>query len=565
VKRIGLILCIGLGLAVVGVMAFVFPTAKAQEGGGSRISNEALARLSQGPVIRYLQAHPDQAPEEVGVRLQALDQAAQQSAAQAARQPAALPPPAGVGTLFNRDDLGLPQNEESITACRSNPDVVLGGTNDLRGLVDPQGNITGWHVSTNGGRSLANEGLLPTLTIGTREVPSGGDPVDVADDECNLYAGSLNYDPEDPFNNPNGIGVYKSDPETLANCPGGSDPSCWPTRRIVAVNRPGHFLDKEWIYVGRSSGEQNAEGGGEAGTVVWIVYTDFVIDETAPLGFTSASIKAVRCSADLQRCTAPIRISGTDQDVQFADVTIGPDGRTYITWTQIQGELEQQPQTFTHKLRVAEPGSTTFGPTHVVATEELAIPFGGFLNANDFRIATYPKNEVRIIDGKPRVYVVWDACRARLLDGTVCEEPVIKLTASDDLGESWSDVKILSKGGPNYFPTISNDREGPHLAVAYFTNRFDQRFDNRQDVELVTLNPETLGTVDRQRLTSLSNEPEADPVLGGFFIGDYIEVFALQNRALVHYNANYRQIQLLGEGLPVPQQDNYLRRASLRR
>jgi hypothetical protein len=40
-------------------------------------------------------------------------------------------------------------------------------------------------------------------------------------------------------------------------------------------------------------------------------------------------------------------------------------------------------------------------------------------------------------------------------------------------------------------------------------------------------------------------------------------VFALRNRALVHYNANYRQIRVLGEGLPVPQQDNYLRRAGL--
>jgi hypothetical protein len=82
-------------------------------------------------------------------------------------------------------------------------------------------------------------------------------------------------------------------------------------------------------------------------------------------------------------------------------------------------------------------------------------------------------------------------------------------------------------------------------------------------VELVTLNPRTLGVSQRQRFTSLSNEPEADPVLGGFFIGDYIEVFALRNRALVHYNANYRQIRVLGEGLPVPQQDNYLRRAGL--
>jgi hypothetical protein len=378
----------------------------------------------------------------------------------------------------------------------------------------------------------------------------------VADDECNLYAGSLNYNPEDPFNNPNGIGVYRTTPQTLASCTGGTDPVCWPTRRAVAVNEPGHFLDKEWIHVGRS---------GSAGTVVWIVYADFVLDETAPVGFTSASIEAVRCSADLRECTAPILISGNDEDVQFGDVTIGPDGRVYITWSEIQGELEGQPQTFIHKLRVAQPASTTFGPTRTVAVETRAIPFGGFLNANDFRVATYPKNEVRMIEGEPRVFVVWDACRARVLGDTVCEDPLIKLKASDDLGASWSSTKVVSEGGPNYFPTISNDRNGPNVAIAYFTNRFDSRFDNRQDVELVTLNPETLGVSQRQRLTSLSNEPESDPVLGGLFIGDYIEVFALRNQALVHYNANYRQIRVLGEGLPVPQQDNYVRRAVLGR
>jgi hypothetical protein len=72
------------------------------------------------------------------------------------------------------------------------------------------------------------------------------------------------------------------------------------------VNEPGHFLDNEWIHVGRS---------GSAGTVVWIVYTDFVLDETVPVGFTSASIEAVRCSAELRECTAPILISGNDEDV----------------------------------------------------------------------------------------------------------------------------------------------------------------------------------------------------------------------------------------------------------
>ena len=111
--------------------------------------------------------------------------------------------------------------------------------------------------------------------------------------------------------------------------------------------------------------------------MVWAVYADFAIDFTAPLGFTEASIKAVRCDADLVSCTAPILISGRDRDVQFGDVTIGADGRTYITWSEIQGELEQTPQTFVHKLRVAPAGSTRFGPTRVIARETLFIPFGG--------------------------------------------------------------------------------------------------------------------------------------------------------------------------------------------
>ena len=99
--------------------------------------------------------------------------------------------------------------------------------------------------------------------------------------------------------------------------------------------------------------------------------------------------------------------------------------------------------------------------------------------------------------------------------------------------------------------------------MAWFTNRFDRIFHNRQDVELVTLNPATGAVVRSQRLTSPSNEPEADPLLGGVFIGDYIEVFAHKGTAWVHYNANYTRLRLLGEGFPVAQQDNYLTISSL--
>jgi hypothetical protein len=37
---------------------------------------------------------------------------------------------------------------------------VIEGANDYRALLDPQGNFSGYYFSTNGGSSVAKEGLL---------------------------------------------------------------------------------------------------------------------------------------------------------------------------------------------------------------------------------------------------------------------------------------------------------------------------------------------------------------------------------------------------------------------
>ena len=202
-------------------------------------------------------------------------------------------------------------------------------------------------------------------------------------------------------------------------------------------------------------------------------------------------------------------------------------------------------------------------------TVELPAPFGGTLQADSFRIATYPKNAVAQLGGKgknpgtggTRFFVTWEQCSARVLD-TICEEPSVMLTYSDDLGATWSDPQTLSQGGVNYFPTISADPTSGQVAVAWFTNRYDP-FDNRQDIELVSFGADQLDTKHVQRLTPVSNDPDADPILHGAFIGDYIEVFAYDRTAWVHYNANYRDVPLLGDGVPVNQQDNFLLRTGL--
>lgn len=494
-------------------------------------------------------ANPDQAPPDLQERFRGIKQTPKRVSQ--SHSPAS---PAKPSAVFNNDDLGFPQNEESVSACRSNMDIVLGGTNDYRGILDPVGNFTGWHFSNDGGDSLANEGLLPPVVISGTTVPSGGDPVDVVDANCNLYAGSLNYT-DTSF--PSGIAVYRTTPSTLASCPGGTDPSCWPTRRVVAIgNGENHFLDKEWMDVGTS---------GSAGQVVWVVYSDFTTTGPGPLDFT-ASIYAVRCNAMLTSCTQPILISGNDEDIQFGDVTIGPDGRTYITWSEIIGELQGTPQTFVHKLRIAPAGSATFGPTRIVHTEDNAIPFGGKLHANDFRIATYPKNAVTMRNNHARVWVVWDACSRRVgLGGSekICEESQIRLKYSDDDGASWSGPTTISQEGDNYFPTISADLSGSRLAVAWYTTRHDETFHNRQDVELVTVNASSGRVTNHQFITDESNETEADPLLGGRFIGDYFEVFVHQRNVYVHYNANYRSVPFNDTGLPIPQQDNFLSKVHL--
>jgi hypothetical protein len=526
----------------------------ARSGPARKVGARLLTRVSGSVVTRYYMARPNEAPAQLRARFQG---AGSLGVPDRPRDPLADPPS---GDRFNDDIYGLPQNEEAVSVCRDQNSYVLGGTNDYRGLLDLDGNLTGWHFSENSGGSVANEGLLPPIVMsGLEERPSGGDPVTacvVEEGGPNFYMASLNFDPVDPFGQTNGIGVYKSDLLTLQTCPTG-DESCWPDRRPAAEADLSHFLDKPWMDAG-DTGD---------GTHVWVTYSDFTLDDSE-IGYSSVSIYAVRCLPDISDCTSPILISDDDLDVQFSDVTIGSDKRTYFSWVEVQGELEGDAQTFVIKTRIAETNCddlTCIGPEEIVTEADNPIPFGGFLQGNDFRVATYPKNTMKKVNGDPRIFVVWEACTHRLSftvpPEAVCEEPKIKLRYSDDDGATWSSSKTLSKGGVNYFVTIAADRSGPEFVVAWFTNRFDGDYLNAQDIEMVTMNAETVTVLQRKHVTTdqqMPNEPEADPLLGGFFIGDYIEVAADNGNAWVHYNMNIRDVQILFEGEEVPQQDNFL-------
>jgi len=159
------------------------------------------------------------------------------------------------------------------------------------------------------------------------------------------------------------------------------------------------------------------------------------------------------------------------------------------------------------------------------------------------------------------VYVVWESCETRPA-GVSCEYPRIRMTFSDSFGAGWSTPITLSAGGDNYFATLSANPGGANLAVAYWTSRFDPTFNSRQDLELLT--SARAGRCSSATVDQRVQRHAADTYLGGFFIGDYIEVTAQGGQAFVGINGNYRKERFgLDPGQPVAQQDNYLLHATL--
>jgi hypothetical protein len=115
-----------------------------REGRRANAARSDLRNASVTAGTRQYLMHPDQAPAGEPARFKALNQRAKAAAARTPSMgPAGSVKPSG-GVLFNRDALGLPQNETSVAVCRQTPGYVLGGTNDygessIRAATSPAG------------------------------------------------------------------------------------------------------------------------------------------------------------------------------------------------------------------------------------------------------------------------------------------------------------------------------------------------------------------------------------------------------------------------------------------
>lgn len=464
--------------------------------------------------------------------------------------------------VFNKESAsGLPQNETTIAIDPLNTSRFVGGYNDYRGLLSPY-NFTGWSTTTDDLTTIAKDGQIPPAVVLGQALPSGGDPAADVDSSGNFFMGTFWFDDMDP----NGVGIARSPAAGSATgvfsaaCTGGGDTDCWPVRRVVAENTcsstGGYFHDKPYIAVDRSS---SAASGS-----VYIVWTRF----GCAFSDFSSRIMIAKCTNSLAVCTAPVVLEYTPGTgsyfdfVQLSHLAVGPTGKVYVVWNRHSGSAYATELSYV-RLRVITPTSSTssvgtVGPFRTVHAETSPIPWGLAPYPAYYRTSTYPHVAVK----GNRAIIVWDRRTVPdiVWDSWYFGSDIVGKYTDDD-GATFSAIQTVSSAfGHQYQPSICVDNTTGTVVVAYFSHQNDL-WSHKQDV-YVASSATGAAPFTPLRVTSLSNDTEADPWLSDMFIGDYIEVACRGGKGVVHYTANYRALPFpYGGGsssLFVRQQDNFV-------
>lgn len=458
--------------------------------------------------------------------------------------------------VFNLDRSPLPQNEETIATSPSAANTLIGGYNDYRGLLaflspTAQTGFSGFSISNNGGTTVRTDGDLPRVQLPLTISPtlSGGDPAIDTSNIGTFYYSSLYYNfstskfPGCPKKAPceSAVLVFPSVPSSaLSSCLG---TSCWGSPRIVVDTTftitplGGVFNDKDWVAVDRTA----------LGSGIYVTYTAFSFQPF------SSTINMVRCSYDLTLCSSPSVISGPDVITQGSFASVRTDGRVVVTYVS----YDMSPV----RIRGVQcsPGtSTTFTCGAPATVAGINNPLFS-QSYEDFRTPTLPQMAVDYSNLHPnRVVVVWQECASNGVQGEtfiilVCPQPFIRaaLTDATTMAGPWTIVNVTSNG---FFPTVSIDPTKGTVNIPYYSTVNDP-LAHRLDLFVAQYSPgPLLGTAATTRVTVTSDEPDDDPLLGGFFFGDYIQAIATGGVLYIHYTANYAQ-----KGSPPTfNQDNFL-------
>jgi hypothetical protein len=477
---------------------------------------------------------------------------------------------------FINDNSDFPQSETTIAVDPNNPNSIVMGFNDGRYILCPilvaecagpqVSSLTGFSISTDGGKTVAKTGDLPDLLLNdSRYVPSG-DPSLTPTTDGNFFFSSLLFNAFSPFFG-NAIIIAKSNANLFdpsVSC--ATDPNhiytntCW-NIRIVYGNLGFLVLgleDKERIAVDR---DPTSPFFGSA----YISWDHFKFDGT------SDSFVA-RCDNNLTGCvmlsggTQPI-ISSPDRFVGWTTPTVDKNGNVFVTWCNFGTILTLGPvdcrisssppggQSFSSSVEILSymgPGTMFPSATPIIgwATEQFRTAPGIISIASDLS----PKTN--------NLYFTTQFCTfghfyqfpsfiGVLPDNPgLCGSSTVILSKSMDGGATWSSPVGLSKLAVNDQAFVTVDSLTGQVFVVYYTAQFDM-FNHRIDVVASTSNNGGQ-TFHQFRVTSVSNEPDSDPNMfnyivpsgfGGSFIvpqfGDYFESTSIGGTLYVSFTANY--------------------------
>ncbi len=477
---------------------------------------------------------------------------------------------------FIIDNSYFSQSETTIAVDPNNPNHVVGGFNDASYFFCPvlpsdcsfsPASLSGFTTSTDGGISVAKGNNIPDLNIAGSFLASWGDPSVAATIDGNFFYASLALNPGSPIFG-NGIMIAKSNANlfnSTASCNTLSTAifnPCWNAVLVFGKTTPLVFSveDKDRIAVDRDSSSPYYGS-------VYLGWDHFDL-------FTGQSTSYLaRCDSNLVSCTMlsggtqPL-ISGNDQFVAWTTPVVDNSGYVHVAWCNFGTFTTFGPVTC--RMTTSSPGGASFGPT----TDIVSYMGAGTTLPKDTVVIGWATEQFRIgaglisvaadlTAGSNNLYFTTQVCTAghyyavSPLFAPVaadnpgnCGQSAVLFSRSTDGGSTWSSPTTLSKPAVNDQPYVTVDSQTGTVYVVYYTTQYDS-FNHRIDV-VASISNNHGQNFHQSRVSSVSNEPDSDPSMynyivgngiGGSFsvpqYGDYFEATAMGGSLWVLFTGNY--------------------------
>ncbi len=446
------------------------------------------------------------------------------------------------------EDGTSPSNTQSETTIAAVGKKVVVGFNDSLVCCVPAINLSGYSVSTDGGKSFTDKGDLPWYG----DAQPIGDPSLATDDQGNVYYASLAYQ-----------GHFSKSLITLYEMPKGSTTFKLLSIPVNVGNASTFFADKELLSIGRDG------QGREHFYITWTYYAHSFVqgpvmlsDSTDGVHWHTMQVSAPDTCAPTTPGSHPVPAGGTVyiswEQFDLAACTTDPD---VTSGTQMAAAVD-----------VATHTVTRITPVTRVAGAGDVIRFCGFADLEV--IETAPGLDSRLfeapastIDGNGTLYLVWND-RPNGPGGGFTNATRIYLSYSMDGGATFSTPQVISgtlgSGFMNdrYQPWIVADGSGLH-AMWYERVRDpeggpDLLRTDKEDFSFATSGSGPIGSGEAALSTTpfpiYQTNPNQDPIIATCYMGDYNQIASNGTRRFVSWGDN-RNVVTTSNGVTENQAD----------